>query len=170
MSENANAAVAPSCSWCGRGNSEGYAACAGCGTPLVNDTPVSSEPKKKSKLFGVLLALTLGPLGLFYASFSGAMTMLIIASPFILTRTGGWWLPLGSRIACACWALHALRGEELEASPTGNSELLLNEAARLESIDRAQAVTAYEEIISRFPNTQASREAKQNIQTLRRPA
>jgi len=45
-------------------------------------------------------------------------------------------------------------------------QLLLNTAARLETVDRAKAVAMYEEIVRSFPGTRASAEAHRNLQVL----
>ena len=54
----------------------------------------------------------------------------------------------------------------LRPSRSDDAVQLLDRAARLESVDRTQAVAAYEEIIRLFPETRASDEARRNIQTL----
>ena len=49
-----------------------------------------------------------------------------------------------------------------------DAQSLLNVAARLESIDRAQAIAKYREVLALFPETSASAEAERNIQILRK--
>jgi hypothetical protein len=74
-----------SCSYCGRENPERLPNCSSCGLPLVATEPEPDpEPKKKSKVAAILLAFVFGPLGLLYASVSGAMVMFLAAVPLYL--------------------------------------------------------------------------------------
>ncbi len=43
---------------------------------------------------------------------------------------------------------------------------LLDEAAHMESVDQARAAALYAEIVTKFPGTRASDEARRNVQTL----
>jgi hypothetical protein len=126
-----------------------------------------AQPKKKSKITAVLLALIFGPLGLLYVrAWWPAFVMILIGFPFIITRHGGLWLTIGSRIVAAIWAYHAVIELDEAPQPNRDSAALLNEAARLESVDRSKAIAAYEEIIRLYPDTSASSEAARNIQAL----
>jgi hypothetical protein len=169
MSATGDELIAASCSYCGLENSERLAACRGCGTPL-GSAPVAthSEPKSKSKVLAVLLAFIFGPLGLFYATFSGGLTMIVIAVPLYLITRGGLYFSIGARVICVAWAYIAAREQDEASKPRREAIRLLDEAARLETTDRLRAITIYQEIIRLFPDTSASREAARNIQTLTR--
>lgn len=117
---------------------------------------------------GVFLALLFGPLGLFYSSVSGALTMIVLAVPLYLITRGGWFFTVFGHIACAVWAYVALYEDDQKPNPGRDSVRLLDKAAALERTDIPQAVAIYQEIIRLFPDTSASREAIRNIQTLTR--
>jgi hypothetical protein len=171
MNSTTNEAVAAFCEYCGRQNPERLPTCKGCGTPLVSTPPPSSEsePKEKSKGLAIFLALIFGPLGLVYVgAWWPAFVMIAIGAPFILTHTGGLWLMIGSRIACAVWAYNALLEQDDAPNARRDSERLLDKGARLESVDRSKAIAAYEGIVRSYPDTAASREATRNIQILKR--
>ena len=172
MESPSNESVAAACDYCGRLNADGLSACPGCGTPLVSaPPPAETEPTRKSKTMAVLLALIFGPIGLLYVrAWWPAFVMILIAIPFILTRTGGLWLTIGARIFCAAWAYHAVIEQDEAPNTRRDSARLLDEAARLESVDLFQAVAVYEEIIRLYPHTSASSEAERNIQILKRKA
>lgn len=163
-------AIPARCSWCGRENYEKLKACAGCGTQLVAAPPrVEALPAKaKSKPVAIVLALLFGPLGLLYASPAGAVTIFLIALPFVVTRAGGLWLSLAARIASAGWAFYSLSVPDPESDPSADSIRLLEEAARLESVDRDKAIAAYSNVVDLFPDTAAGKEAAHNLDILRR--
>jgi|SRR5882672_10881397 len=115
----------------------------------------------------IILSLLFGPLGLFYASVGGAIAMILFAIPFAITRTGGIWVPIASRILCAVLAVHALRQKDPASQVKNDCQRRLDEAARLEGKDPEKAIAAYEEIAKLFPETPASREAEHNIQLLK---
>ncbi|MEY2465996.1 MAG: hypothetical protein QOD03_517 [Verrucomicrobiota bacterium] len=156
------------CPWCGRENLQSLSACAECGTILVNAPPeVNFQPKRKSKELAVCLALLLGPLGLFYANAWGTgFVMILAAAPFVITHTGGLWITFGVRVICAVWAFVLVRDQDEAPNARRDSLRLLDRAARLETLDRNKAIAVYGEIVKRFPNTSASKEAARNIQTL----
>ena len=54
----------------------------------------------------------------------------------------------------------------IDRTGEGQGQELLDQAARLESADRAKAVALYEEIVRTFPGTRASKEAQRNIEVL----
>src|SRR5437773_10980176 len=158
MSSTINESVAASCDYCGRENPDRFPNCTGCGTPLISAPPaIESEPKRKSKVLAVFLAVLFGPLGLLYVgAWWPAFVMIGIGVPFILTQTGGVWLSVVGRIICAVWAYCAVVEEDQDPNQRESAGLLA-EAARLESTDRSQAIAAYEEIIRLYPDTPASR-------------
>ncbi len=82
--------AAATCNYCGRENPDRLPTCIGCGTPLASVTPSAhTEPKGRSKVLAVCLALIFGPLGLFYVEAWGpAFVMILVGAPFILTHTG----------------------------------------------------------------------------------
>jgi hypothetical protein len=133
--------------------------------------PAEPELKGKSKLLAIGLALIFGPLGLLYIkAWENAVVMILIGAPFVLTRPGGMGLTIGSRILSAAWAYCLLIEQDEAPNFSRDSSRLLNEAARLESVDRAKAVAVYEEIVRLYPDTVASKEAARSIQTLTRQA
>ena len=163
---------AAACDYCGRENPDRLPACTGCGTPLVSAPPPTDiEPKGKSKGSAVALALLLGPLGLLYVrAWWPAFVMIVVAAPFIVTRTGGLWLTIGGRILCAVWAYYAVIEQDEAPNDRRDSARLLDEAARLESVDFSEAIAAYEEIVRRYPDSRASKQATDAIETLKKHA
>jgi hypothetical protein len=135
----------------------------------VSERPPEVEQSQgKSRILAVGLALALGPLGLLYVRAWGtAVLLLLIAIPFLLNRTGGLWLPIGGRILCAVLAYYFAVELNKTSDSDRDSGRLLDEAARLESVDREKAIAAYEEIVRLYPNTSAGKEAARNIQTLK---
>jgi ribosomal protein L37E len=167
MSTAINEQAETKCGYCGRENLEHLSACAGCGYALTRSVRADDlQPKRKDKTLALTLALLLGPLGLLYASFSGGMIMLLVAATVYCTRHGGLWFIIVARIVCVAWAHHAVRKQRALARPPTDPASLLDEAARLEDVDRSKAIAAYHEIVKLFPDTAASREAARNIQTL----
>jgi len=159
------------CAYCGHENLKESPACAGCGTPLVNDasSSINTNPKRKSKYLAVILALIFGPLGLLYVrAWWPAFIMMLIGASFLLTHTGGIWIPIGARIIAAAWAYAAVTEQAEDPNVSRDSARMLGEAAHLESVDISKSVAAYEEIIQLFPGTPASAEAARNIETLKR--
>src|SRR5690242_4653746 len=157
MSNAPEQTAAASCSYCGRQNPDRLPTCPGCGTPLVSE-PYSpqTEPKTKSRVLAVCLALVFGPLGLFYVgAWQAAFIMMFIGAPFVLTHTGGLWLTIGSRILCATWAYCAAIEQARTPNTRRDSKRLLEEAARLENVDRSKAVAVCEQIIRLYPDTPA---------------
>jgi hypothetical protein len=125
-------------------------------------------PKGKSKTLAVLLALVFGPLGLIYVgAWRPALKLIAAGMPFVLLDKGGLWLTFGSRIIGAAWAYHKVIEQDTAPNIDRDSIRLLDEAARLENFDRAQAIAVYEEIIQQYPETSASKEAARNIETLK---
>ena len=75
---------------------------------------------------------------------------------------------IASRIFCSVWAYNAVVEQETVLNPRRDSARLLDEAARLESVNFSEAITAYEKIIELYPNTRAGKQAERNIETLKR--
>ena len=176
MSADSTESIAASCSYCGRENPERLLACPGCGTPLSTETilPITG-PKKKSMLMAVGLAAVFGPLGLLYSNVSGGICLIAVAvAKAILVRNPGTTEALvsffGFRVVCVALAIRGVSRLDRESGSASDAGELLDEAARLENIDRTKAILAYEEIVSRFPGTAASREAQRNIQVLKQHA
>jgi hypothetical protein len=173
MSAGTTASVEASCSYCGRENPERLLACTGCGTPLSAETTLPiTGPKKKSMFMAVGLAAVFGPLGLFYSNVSGGIWLIAVAvAKAILVRNSGTTEALisffGFRVICVALAIRGMSRLDGESGSASDAGELLDQAARLESIDRTKAILAYEEIVSRFAGTAASREARRNIQVLK---
>ena len=165
--------IAASCDYCGRENPERLLACSGCGSPLSEEPPpATTGPKGKSMPIAITLALVFGPLGLLYSNTSAAIVLIVLAvGKMILLRDTGTTGALISffafRVVCVALAIHSISRFNAQSDPASDTEALLDQAARLESIDRAQAILAYEEIVKRFPKTAAGREAERNIQVLK---
>jgi len=162
---------AKSCNYCGRANTVKLPTCAGCGTSLVSalPAPANTVPARKSKTVAILLSLIFGPLGLIYVRGWGqAFVMIAIGFPFILTHKGGLWLAIGSRLLSAAWAYSLVVEQDEAPNPARDAGRLLEEAARLENVDFHKAISAYEEIILQYPNSNASKQAASAIETLKR--
>lgn len=162
---------AESCGYCGRSNPNKLPACAECGTPLVSERPpaVSIGPARKSKAVAVCLSLIFGPLGLLYVrAWWPAFVMLVIGAPFILTHKGGLWLTIGGRIIAAVWAYCLAVEHDETPNADRDAVKLLDEAARLEGVDFSKAIAAYEEVVHLYPDTRASKQAANAIETLKR--
>jgi hypothetical protein len=171
MSSLTNETPLASCGYCGRANPDRLSACAGCGTQLAGDLPQKEDSslQDKSKALALFLAVLLGPLGLFYLrAWTPAVVIIGLALPFRLTQSGGLWLPTIVRLVCIAVVCYLFSDPEETVEPGRDANSLLDQAARLENIDRAQAIAAYEEIIRLHPGTPASRESERNIQTLRK--
>jgi len=173
MSEILTEEPAAACSWCGKENLQRLPNCAGCGTRLVakvEPAPVLDEaPKPKSKMLAICLTLIFGPLGLIYVEAWGAMLLVIVVGlPFVITHTGGMWVTLGARFICMTIAYCLIEENSAEPNTTRDTTRLLTAAARLETVNRDEAILAYEDIMRLYPNTSASEEAARNIETLRR--
>ena len=169
MNSTTNDLVPASCDYCGRENPDRLATCIGCGAPLLAvPPPIDTEPKRKSMGLAVCLALIFGPLGLLYVrAWWPAFVMIMTAAAFTLAHHGGLWLTVGGRMIAAVWAYGVVAAQDEAGNPRRDLAPLLNEAARLESVDRSEAIAAYEEIGRLYPHTAASREAARNIQTLK---
>ncbi len=136
-----------------------------------------AEPRKKSKAVAVILALIFGPLGLLYLGMEGLVAVLFVFGiglfilPFLIGgihHVGGlgWLVSAVARLACAWWAMNAVdsRNARPDAPDVGG---LLDEAARLENVDFAQAIAKYEELIEKYPESTASGVARNCLRTLR---
>lgn len=161
---------AAACDYCGRENLDRLPACTGCRTPLISaEPPTDIQPRGKSKGLAAILALLLGPLGLLYVrAWWPAFVMIVVATPFVLTRNGGLWLTVGGRILCAVWAYYEVIEQDETPNDRRDSARLLDEAARLESVDFSKAIAVYEKIVRRYPESRASRQAADAIETLKK--
>ena len=171
MGDISEGAIAAACSYCGRENPDRHRTCRECGTPLASPQakPENTGPRRKSKVLAVCLSLIFGPLGLIYVNSWGAAFLAIaIGFPFVVTHKGGLWLTLASRILCAVWAYCILQQKDESPNIRRDSLRLLNEAARLENVDRREAIAAYEQIIRDYPGTDAGKEAAKSIEVLSR--
>ncbi len=162
---------AESCSYCGRATPNRLSVCVECGTPLVSEPPppTSTQPAKKSKVVAVCLSLVFGPLGLIYVgAWWPAFVLLVIGVPFILTHKGGLWLTIGGRIVAAVWAYCLVLEHDESPNVNRDASRLLDKAARLESVDFSKAIAAYEEVVRLYPDTRASKQAANSIETLKK--
>jgi len=168
MTNSTTEAIAASCDYCGRENRDGVPACPACGKPLTTMAEVDSSPKRKSKGLAVCLALAFGPLGLLYADLIGGGVVMLVALPIYVLTHGGLWFSVGTRLLCAARAYSVVSSQYEASTPLGRSKRLLNEAARLENIDRSKAIVVYKQVARLFPDTPASEEAVRNIEALQR--
>ena len=166
-------AIASVCEYCGRKNEERLPNCAGCGTQLADELPEDdSQPKKKSKILAAVLAGIFGPLGTCYVNVEKGvylwLGMLVVGFLCFGAHVHIGFAFLLSRIISVSRALTLLQEQEIALNPDGNPQFLLDQAARLENVDKLKAIAAYEEIIQQFPNTKSSDEASRNIAVLKR--
>lgn len=167
MSNSPENAVDAVCDYCGKENTDNLSSCAGCGAPLLEAAEDTLE--KKSLGLAILLALVFGPLGLLYVrAYVTAAVAILVGVPFVLTHTLTPYVMLGARAFAVFWAWHTLREEDATPNISRDSYRLLNKAARLEKEDKNKAIETYREIIRLYPDTPASKEAVQNIETLTR--
>jgi hypothetical protein len=166
------------CGYCGHENTAEAVHCSDCGTLLVEEQTTSeSECPKKSKTVAVILALIFGPIGLLYLGLEGLMVVIFVvgiaffALPLLVSATNqfhgvGLLISLLGRAASAWWALTVVerRNSDPDAPDAG---VLLDEAAKLENVDFAQAIAKYEELIAKYPDSSASAMAKSCLQTIR---
>ena len=96
--------------------------------------------------------------------------MILVAVPlYLISRTRGDLLfNFVARVICAVWAYIELREADEASKPRRRANQLLDEAARLESVDRVKAIATYEDIVRLYPDTPAGKQAVRNIETLRR--
>ena len=119
----------------------------------------------------IVFTLAFGPLGLLYVHAWGtAFVVFVVAVILMATEKGGLWVAISGRIFCAIWAYRILVEADDSPDPGRDALRLLDEPARLESVDRVKAIEAYDEIIRLYPDTSASKEAARNIETLNRQA
>jgi len=171
MSNTTDDSIATTCNSCGLANPDGLANCAGCGNSMVSAPPPADSPLKgKSKVAAIVFTLAFGPLGLLYVHAWGtAFLVFVVAVMLIATGKGGLWIGITGRIFCAIWAYRILVEADDSPDPSRDALRLLDEAARLEGVDRAKAIEAYNEIIRLYPGISASKEAARNIEALNRP-
>lgn len=169
MSTTLTETPATTCEWCGKPNTERLPQCVGCGTRLVSEPPPSPHEKRKGKdrMTAVCFALIFGPLGLIYINAWGILLiLLVIRGYFFATHSLNLWAAIAIRFASAGFA-YGLFDKQSATEDTGSQATeLLDKAARLEGVDRAQAIAAYREVVKLYPNTTASSEATRNIKIL----
>ena len=156
------------CGYCGLENPGQSPACSGCGTSLVDAAAsFENEPKPKSTVLAVSLALVLGPIGLFYVrAWWSAFILIFFYVLLVISHNADIWATLVIRILCAIWAYRLVINLN-QAPDNRDCARLLDEAARLETTDRFKAIAVYEQIIQLYPKTSASEEAARNIKTLK---
>ena len=157
--------IEPVCPYCGRENKHLVKICSGCTTPL---SPDAVTPPPKSKFWAVVFAFFFGPLGLLYSSLVGAAVMLLVGIVVVFFLSGIPWSRFFYAICCAIWAYRAidLHKGHGKAKASDEAYALLNQAADLERKDPVAAVARYQEIAQLYPDTDAGKEARRNIQTL----
>lgn len=131
---------------------------------------------KKSKGVAVVSALVFGPLGLLYLGLEGMMLTLFIVGaglfvlpflmPLIHQTNFGLLVSLLVRAGCAAWAIKAVDQRNGRLADAPDAENLLDEATRLESIDLAQALAKYKEVVDKFPDSRSAKVAKSCIETM----
>ena len=94
--------------------------------------------------------------------------MILIGVPFLLTHQGGLWITIGSRLVAAAWAYNLAVEQDDAWIPQRDPGRLLDEAARLETVEFSKAIAAYAEVIRQYPDTPASKQAASAIETLQR--
>ncbi len=139
------------CSYCGRENNDGALHCKECGTAFAADgadleasqeTAVEDPRSARGReLRGPVFPWIFGGLALIFGNWSQAI----------------------HSILCG---IAESRAAASRTDPHDQAQELLNAAAYLEDVDRAEAVALYQEVIRKFPGTHASDEAQRNIQTL----
>jgi DNA-directed RNA polymerase subunit RPC12/RpoP len=76
------------CSECGKDVSSKAAACPHCGAPVAVAPNVTPQVESKKDVgIAILLALLLGPVGLFYSSIGGGLFMLVAAAIALATES-----------------------------------------------------------------------------------
>ena len=73
--------------------------------------------------------------------------------PFVLTQTLTPWLMIGGRVISTIWAYHRVKELNGDRASSNQASDLMDNAARLEKIDKNQAIAAYEQVVDLFPNT-----------------
>ena len=155
------------CAYCGKENDDESPNCVGCGVSLVaQSSEAPSAPVLASKTQRQIDGQRLMRNGGLW--FAGGMVVTVVS--YVLAsdspRGGHYFVAYGALIV---GLVQFLRGRAMASGDDSGLEAkeLLNQAARLEGVDRAKAIAIYAEIIKSFPNTRASAEAQRNIQTLR---
>ena len=167
---DSNNSPADKCTYCGKENIGHLASCSGCGTALIELEIADESSGKKSMALALFLAMTFGPLGLLYVNVTNGLLLLAISLPFTLTGTGRPWVSIVVRLVCVVLAFNVMRSESPSVQSMRQQNDLLDEAARLENVDREKAILAYQKIAENYPDTPAGREAARNIELLQRQA
>ena len=167
------------CDYCGGHNPDTATHCSGCGTALVPEPAPESQALKKSKGVAVILAAIFGPLGLLYLGGEGLMVVLLVmgigffAFPLIMgaphhVNGFGLLISLLGRALSVLWAVKAVARRNLDSGASdAEADALLDQAVELESVDMAQAVSKYKELISKYPASSASTSARNCLDTIR---
>ena len=161
------------CRYCGRDMADDQAHCSDCGTPTP-ETEASAAKPKKSKPWAIGFALVFGPLGLLYLGFEGFFVIAFVFGltlfllPLLIVLKAGIWVNIFARIGCAAYAAQAVDERNGTKSIQAEANEYLNEAAELENNDMDAAIAKYEEVIRRFPDTSAGKEAERNIETIQK--
>ena len=154
------------CSYCGKENSDGVAKCGECGVALtahVADVEASESDGVENPRIAHGRKLMLRGAVWFVGGL--AVTLFSYLQAVSSPHGGQYIIAYGAVIV---GLVQFFRGRAA-ASGTENSEearALLEEAAELESVDQAKAEALYAEIVRKFPNTRACKEAQRNMQTL----
>lgn len=153
------------CSYCGQENGEKSVTCERCGTPLPGngtlENPAVLASANPARSHGEKLILQ-GALW-----FIGGVGFTLFTYLVAANRPGGGYYVVAYG-AIFFGIVQAIRGISGGRGSDGNARAqeFLDAAAQLESVDRAQAITVYQEVIKQFPGTPASKEAQRSIQTL----
>jgi len=157
------------CAYCGRENTDDAAHCRECGTTFVTEpsdlqSSKSDAPKdparvaaEKRMLYGALWCV--GGILVTVVSYASAAR-----SPFGGTYIVAW----GAIVFGALRFFQGLSGRDARPSTEDNAYEALSVGTRLETQGRVQeAVAVYQAIIEKYPQTEASKDAKKSIESLR---
>lgn len=152
------------CSYCGKENDVASRSCAGCGSPLITEStdPVLPPTPEELHRSDGEKSMTQGVLWLIGGVAVTGLTYIVAAG----RPTGGHYIIAYGAIIFGI--VQFWRGRAAARGTDGEirAQELLDAAAQFEGVDRAKAVTLYEEVTRTFPGTRASNEARRNIQTL----
>ncbi len=96
------------------------------------------------------------------------VVLVLLHIPFIFFDELNFLSVILVRIIAASRAYQIIAAQDEISQGKQDAGRLLDEAAKLEASDRAQAISTYEEVIQSYPDTRASREAKRAIEILQR--
>lgn len=157
------------CAYCGRENTENFAQCRECGTPLVTeasdsqssntDTPdnPTRAAAKTRMLHGALWCF--GGILVTVLSYASAAS-----SPFGGTYIVAW----GAILFGAVRFFQGLSGREDKPNNEDSAYEALSFGTRLETQGRIQeALVVYQAIIDKYPQSDASKDARNSIESMR---